>query len=425
MDTTIKIPNEKNTDPKLKLLNQGAYGCVFQPGFDCSGDKESTKKHITKVQKKKNTSDKETKIGALVRQINAYKKYFAPIIETCDVDLSKIKDNEVQKCDFIDLQNIQSTKFEINKIRYVGSKTLADYFHARTRETGHNLLFFKQFIHSYIVLMQAARKLADAKIIHFDLKENNIMCRQKSGRPIIIDFGLSIHAENITSDEFQYTDAFFTYGPDYPPWCIDICILTYIVRMARTDSEWKTKPVRIEDWNIVINDFITQNTIFPELLTSDDTDGFRTNMSNYFQTAINNSYYGSPTWKTVYDALINGWNTWDSYAIAVIYLQMMSQFHLNKYTESFSFMKQFLSLMKEIILATPDKRIAPKEILTRVNSIFSTVPKKEAKNLQKGLLDLFKNKVLYNKRERNIATSKLKTRKREETLYALANKPIT
>ena len=92
-----------DTTDKMKLLNQGAYGCVFKPGFTCSGDKETTGRHITKIQKKKNTSDKETSIGAVVQDISAYTKYFAPIIETCDVDLSKIKDNELQKCNFIDL----------------------------------------------------------------------------------------------------------------------------------------------------------------------------------------------------------------------------------------------------------------------------------------------------------------------------------
>ena len=414
-----------DTTDKMKLLNQGAYGCVFKPGFTCSGDKETTGRHITKIQKKKNTSDKETSIGAVVQDISAYTKYFAPIIETCDVDLSKIKDNELQKCNFIDLENMPSTRFEINKIKYVGPKTLADYFHNKTRVSGHTLLFFKQFIHSCIVLMEASRKLTNANIIHFDLKENNIMCRPKSGRPIIIDFGLSIHAENITSPDFPFMEAFFTYGPDYAPWCIDICFLTYIVSLARKDGDWATKPVGLDEWNVVVNDFITQNNVFSQLLTSEESTAFRTAMTDYFQNVINNTYIGSPTWKSVYDTFIAGWKTWDSYSIAVIYFQMMKQFHLDKYASTFSFMNTFLDLLKEIIVSTPDKRPSPKDILPRINIIFNAVPKKEAQKLQIELLKMFKDKVLYNEREKDIATSKIQSRKQEERLYEFANKSRT
>ena len=409
----------------MKLLNQGAYGCVFQPGFNCTGAKESTKKYLTKIQKKKNTSDKETRIGALVQKTSAYTKYFAPIIETCDVDLTKVKDDELQKCDFVDLQRMQSARFETNKIRYVGSKTLAEYFHDKTQHSGSTFLFFKQFIHSYTILMEAVRKLAAANIIHFDLKENNIMCRAKTGRPIIIDFGLSIYAENIASENFQPDDAFFTYGPDYPPWCIDICFLTYIVELGKTKDDWATTPITPESWNPVIQDFIRQNAVFTEMLTKEETETFQSTMSTYFQTMVDSAYYGTPTWKTVYDAFIAGWKTWDSYSIAVIYLQMMKQFHLDKYATQVSFVDQFLRLLKDVVLATPDKRPVSDEIIASANNIFSKVPKKEAKNLQNDLLVLFKNKVLYNEREKTLAASKLQTRKREDRLYGVLNNRTT
>jgi hypothetical protein len=42
----------KKNNEKIKYLSQGAYGCVFHPGFDCEGQIQS-KKYITKLEVKK------------------------------------------------------------------------------------------------------------------------------------------------------------------------------------------------------------------------------------------------------------------------------------------------------------------------------------------------------------------------------------
>ena len=42
---------------ELKLINQGSYGCVFKPGFTCSGKVENNEKYITKIQKRKTSAN--------------------------------------------------------------------------------------------------------------------------------------------------------------------------------------------------------------------------------------------------------------------------------------------------------------------------------------------------------------------------------
>mgnify|MGYP000642525166 CR=1 FL=1 len=66
--------------------------------------------------------------------------------------------------------------------------------------------------------------LNDNKIIHMDVKQDNIVLKDTTNKPIIIDFGLSFDVS-----EFKAPDVFFVYGYDYSPWCIDITMISYMV----------------------------------------------------------------------------------------------------------------------------------------------------------------------------------------------------
>ena len=68
---------------EFKLLSQGSYGCIFKPGMSCENNNPTTK-YITKVQKQKEISEKETIIGKEIKKIVQYEKYFAPIVNTPD-----------------------------------------------------------------------------------------------------------------------------------------------------------------------------------------------------------------------------------------------------------------------------------------------------------------------------------------------------
>ena len=54
-----------------------------------------------KNQTKDATSQQEETIGSQLKSINNYDQHYAGIMETCPIELSKIEDNELKKCDFI------------------------------------------------------------------------------------------------------------------------------------------------------------------------------------------------------------------------------------------------------------------------------------------------------------------------------------
>ena len=62
-----------------ELLSQGGYGCVYYPALTCSGKSESSKKHVSKLQRKDWAAQNEIEIGNKIITIPNYKLYFLPI----------------------------------------------------------------------------------------------------------------------------------------------------------------------------------------------------------------------------------------------------------------------------------------------------------------------------------------------------------
>ena len=60
MEISNKPTYKKPT--KIKILSQGSYGCIFRPGIGCDKTPLSNQ-YITKLQRKKKTSENETLLG--------------------------------------------------------------------------------------------------------------------------------------------------------------------------------------------------------------------------------------------------------------------------------------------------------------------------------------------------------------------------
>ena len=88
---------------------------------------------------------------------------------------------------------------------------------------------------TYGYLVNSLHLLYKAKIIHYDLKMDNILIHNNT--PIIIDFGISIYYDNI--NESNYTDYFYVYAPQYYIWPIEVHYLNYLLHV-NTEPDEKT-----------------------------------------------------------------------------------------------------------------------------------------------------------------------------------------
>jgi len=380
---------------KSKFLSQGTYGCVYRPGPKCKPTNNGND-YITKIQRK--TITREVTLGKKITSLDKnYGDFFAPIIDNCDVDISVIDTTEMKKCDVL-MNKEKGSEFESNIIPYVGKYTLAEYFEMLIVKRNESKNFLMRFLESYMVLLKALQKLKSYEIIHFDLKENNIMCREN--RPIIIDFGISFDTVQTPLEE-----AFFTYAPYYPVWCIDISIISYVIKkLDKTTQEGIISQLEIEK---IISEYITTNIAIKSLLSDQEKQDFKTKLQTYFKT------FENITWKALCDEMLKYKFTWDSYSLAIIYLSLMRDLTLENYVG----MNKFKVVLKSIVLSMPDKREIPGDIEKRVLEQVANITRSENKKLEADLKVDFKNTETNKNRRKQIANSALEHFESEKQIY--------
>jgi serine/threonine protein kinase len=254
------------------------------------------------------------------------------------------------------------------------------------------------------------KRLSDAGIIHFDVKDNNVICEDKTGTPIIIDFGLSIDLSEISAND--YKDAFYVYGPDYGPWCLEIAMISYAVNELRPDEpvmtggyigfggatepmKWTDIAVTKEHIDRVIGDFIKQNDAFADLIVDVQREKYRASMTQYY------SKYIGKQWKELVTELQTHIKSWDNYGLSVCYLYIIKQLKLS----DAELLKSYKSYLEEIVLSPPSERPTCEQTMTKLNELFGKVKKNEQKKQQKDILIQSRNPAVQAEVKNNVWTS--------------------
>jgi serine/threonine protein kinase len=171
-----------------KQLAEGGYGCVFHPEINCKGKETTNKKYISKVQQEDFSAKNETEIGKVLYDM--YKSdpskplevNFAPVISSCPINVRKISAPDINSCSVINKVIDRTTNFVIMKIRYIDMKDFDKYV---IENADANLIIFT-LLSSYNHLLKSIELLIKAKIIHLDLKGQNIVFDTKRATPVII-----------------------------------------------------------------------------------------------------------------------------------------------------------------------------------------------------------------------------------------------
>ena len=192
-----------------KLMNQGGFGCVFYPAIECNGTINKSTKYASKLLKKDSRIEHEYNIGKMVKKIDLYEYYYAPVISMCDVDLAKIDKREKDMCRIIKKNRYgENGDFAIMKIPFIKHIDISTFL---TRPGVDKKEVLTYILDSYTFLLNNLRILNINGIIHYDLKAPNILIEEKTKTPIIIDFGLSIPISDIRPD--NYKTFFYSYSP--------------------------------------------------------------------------------------------------------------------------------------------------------------------------------------------------------------------
>lgn len=421
------MSTKQNTDSKKspKLVGQGTYGCVFYPGISCSGKLESVQ-YVTKVQKESKETEHEKAVGDHIRKKNIknYYDYFAPVVSTCPLKLASIDKDEISKCDVIQNDKHRNHGNHGNhgnpanpdpsyvsvKIRYVGKQTLKE--HLLHRLLDDTPTFFGHMIETQLYLLHGLEKLEQAKVIHYDLKSNNIMFHEKIQNPVIIDFGMSIKLEKIVAPSTypSYASIFFDTYEKYPPWCLDVILISCVVKQE-PDKWMKTKLSKENNQQMqsIVQTYFQENPVMGHI----QDQKAKLALEKYWKKWIEEHTQKSKI--NVVKELLEYWNTWDTYSLMVMYYRFMKE--NVEVPEMASFVETYIQMQETYILLPPPKRVPPKQIHKQLKQFSKSIEKKAYLQWNKKMVQYQKQpKVIES--ERNSVQKDLEQNKQmENELY--------
>lgn len=347
-----------------KLVSQGSYGCIYKPGLKCNSSDKINKKEITKLQLINKFSLKEMKISEkVINEIKDYKKYFAPIKKSCEVDIKEVGE-KIRECKVLDGQE---DTFILNKMDYAGDKTLINMLFEIKKKS--NSLFLRHYFLTFIKLFDSVEKMNNINIIHLDIKGNNVIYSKAHSNPIIIDFGLSLDLDDYKD---QKADVFFTYGADYEPWCIDLGMITYIIENKIEDVEINesTMKLYIEQ---VIDDYVTKNTSVLEK----NRESMRKRLLVYF----GGDDFMNKTFGEMIEILLKNAKTWDVHSLIVVYYHfILSSLTENNGDISLTDKTEITDMindMESYILSVPNERESLEKMKEKIMGHYKSVMLKE------------------------------------------------
>jgi serine/threonine protein kinase len=348
----------------IKYLAEGTYGCVFNSEIQCRTEPkvlQTKKKYVSKVTLV-DYKDTERKIGkSIIKEIKQYESYFAPIIDTCEINIGVIKESELKKCNVVKKANKRNEHpiFVSNKMKFAGNGTIMDYLDSK----GY---LSKEIFETHLHLTKGLEKLQmiSDPIIHYDLKDGNIMFDDIYKVPILIDFGLSFRESNLRiGNRSELMNIFYT-DESYSPWSIEIHLLSFITQKILKkgiDIENELLEKYLNKLFLVVDKFIkSEKKIFEY---DEEKIYFRVKLYEYLTA------FKSESVNIIMIDLMRNWNTWDNYSIAVMFNSCLI-YNESKIDMSDKYVIRYRNLLKQILLATPHKvRLNPKETSKMIISL--------------------------------------------------------
>ena len=182
-------------------------------------------------------------------------------------------------------------------------------------------------IELYTFLLHSIELLAKNEIVHFDLKNNNILFGLQANTPLIIDFGISVDMSKLINKATrnQYLgEYFYVYAPQYYIWPLEVHFINFLVHV---------KPVAtMEDIQDLCKKFVSENK---------GLESFSPQFKHrYYERAVSflSKYANNSSKDAVVAELLGFFKTWDNYTLSVMYLNVLFAVFKDKFPQ-----KSFIS----------------------------------------------------------------------------------
>ena len=367
----------KNNAVISRVINQGGFGCIFYPSLPCKKETKrnsntKSSEYVSKLVKKNFSSENEIRIGKIIQGIPFYSLYYVPVIQSCTASLAKVNEREIKKCSIISGKSSSistatataatnakiesetrtretknnSNKFMLLKMKYVENVKFTKYLLSIT-DKKHilNTLF-----DTYSYFLFSLEQLMKNGIVHYDFKWDNAVIDQKTGLPVILDFGISIpinlllekdQEEASDADPYRiYRDYFYIYFPEYSLWSIEIHLISYVL-----NKESRITPDSLKQ---TIDAYVDSNDAFT-ILSPEFIERYKKLCYSTLERFVDQSR------KYVIGECLKYWNTWDNYALSISYLQVIKFISTSGFTSN-QFLISFSEILMDNIHPDPSRR---------------------------------------------------------------------
>ena len=329
-----------------ELINQGGFGCIFYPGFNCKGENTKKLKNMaTKLQVKDFNAENEIYIGSLIKKITNYNLFFLPVVSFCSIGIASLNKKFMEKCKIISKDDPNYLLLELPYLKHISfCKLFSDLF--RT-----NKYLFITFIETFSYVVVSIENLLSINVVHYDLKEQNILYSIKYENPILIDYGISIPIDKL--DNSNLAEYFYIYAPDYYLWPCEVHAINYLVNINDT--------LTLDVIEKLMESYVSQNSAF-NIFTDNFKEKYKRSGIDILKKYINMEKYEA------IKELKSSYKSWDLYALSIMYLKFFKILFADGFFES-KLIIVFSQLLLTNISPNPKNRLSPKDTLARYKEI--------------------------------------------------------
>lgn len=328
-----------------KLLSQGGFGCVFYPGINCDGSLNKDPTVATKVQKRDFNSQNEADIGKIISEISGFDMFFLPVVDECSINIRQASNKALRKCEVIKDLEDEYVAMDVPYVKHVSLSKMLQTLSSKD--------IILTIVESYRYLLMALDKLTNAKVVHFDLKLENVLFKKETTNPIIIDFGISIPIEKLNDENIK--EYFYVFAPDYYVWCPQICVIAFLLHETSGDLTEEDAEEIAElhtEGNRALNAFSAE---------------FKDNFKQLLIMELK-EFVGLKR-KKVIKLMLDSYETWDNYSLSVMFLRILTLlFPTDDHKNNFVILFSQILLMN--IHPNPSRRLTIQESQHKFNDIF-------------------------------------------------------
>ena len=364
-DTYEKGDNIYYDDKGSKILATGSSSCIFRPNIPCKGDETNgMDDKISKIvygSKSNKYLKQEKKMNYIIKSIKGYEQWALIYDKFCKAPLydNIFKyDKDIIKCMDKHYED-EFNKTNNMMIGLYGGDTFEDYFINNVLKNKSSKIINK---HMYILLkkmeplFKGLKLLYDNKIIHLDIKINNIVIHE--GQFKYIDFGLSSKLED--KDHFKRRSISEFNGNRIYLWYP----MEYIYAYINTTEKYK------ELLKININNKFRKHydrcTHIHKL--------FEVDLEKHIKEILKNND------KIKYNNLLL---MIDTYSLGLLLPFLFTDYNLVKHIQKSPFLKDLFSLFKNMSKLNHVERIKPDECLRQYYKLLKKYSSLEKNSKQK------------------------------------------